>query len=366
MKLFVLTSSRADFGIYLPLLESLKTSDLDTAVVAFGSHFSDNQGQSINEVRQLWDGTLIECNSFLPGDTPLDISQNVSNNLKMLGETYAQHTQPGDTVLCLGDRHEMMAAVLATIPFELRVAHLYGGEITLGSLDNIHRNIITDVASIHFVSNTKSVDLIRSMKGDETVEVVGSISLADLDGFETMSREEIAINLGLNNTRPWILFTFHPEHASDSQTREHANQITEALRALNDFEVIVSAPNDDAHNQHLNNALQDLNAQLDHIHVHRNLGKKRYFSLMQHSVLVAGNSSSGIIEAASFGKHVINIGRRQEGRFRSDNVMDVPIEAPSITKAVHEGIGRGAFTGSNIYAPPTDSLARIIQTLSSP
>lgn len=366
MKLFVLTSSRADFGIYLPLLSALESAHANVTVIAFGSHFSDNQAQSINEVREQWNGPLIECNSFLPGDRPADIAKNVSNNLQQLSEVYADHTHPGDTVLCLGDRHEMMAAVVASIPFQLRVAHLYGGEITLGSLDNIHRNIITDVATIHFVSNPKSIDLIRARKGEETVEVVGSISLAELDDFEPMTKEEIALNLGLNTSKHWILFTFHPEHATNEETREHADQVATALRNMNDFEVIVSAPNDDAHNRHLNHALNELNTQLDHIHVHQHLGKKRYFSLMQHSALVAGNSSSGIIEAASFGKHVVNIGRRQEGRFRSDNVIEVPIAAEAIAAAIHEAAGRGTYAGTNIYAPLPDSLQRIIQTLSDP
>ncbi|GAB5538471.1 MAG: UDP-N-acetylglucosamine 2-epimerase [Salibacteraceae bacterium] len=352
MRLHVLTSSRADYGIYTPVLKALLEDEfIHVVLVAFGSHFSPNHGESIRAIRAGWNGELIELNTHIPGDQPREISMNISATISSFTEYWQTiGSREDNIVLCLGDRHEMMAAIVSSIPYQLKVAHLYGGESTQGSLDDIHRDIISRIACLHFTSHKKAAENIQRIKPKDTVINIGSISLIGLTESAHISREQLASEFGLKLQKPWILFTMHPDISDSNTIKRDLAEVEKALRNLEEFEIIAGLPNDDANNSRIIEMLTAL-ADLDHIYLTKNLGRIRYFSFLKASQLCLGNSSSGILEAAAFNLRSVNIGNRQLGRMRNNNVIDVGMNSGQIIEATRQATHEGTYTGNDIYAP---------------
>lgn len=350
MKIGVLTSSRADYGIYLPLLSELKNDHFfQLEIIAFGTHVSKGHGQTVSLIKQDGFKIIHEINNLTDSDSEYGISMSYAKTVAEFAKFWASHKY--DLVLCLGDRFEINAAVQAGIPFNLTYVHLHGGETTLGAIDNIYRHQITLASKVHFTSTASHSEKVIALLGsDSHVFNVGALSLDQLSGFKPVPRQELETRFGVP-AGPYILCTFHPETVASEAVEMHANQMKTALKSLSDeVSIVVTMPNADTHGSVFRGKLTSLSDQNpERIHLVENFGKQYYFSAMHYAAVLLGNTSSGIIEAASFGKYVVNVGDRQKGRSAGENVLNVPFNAPQIYKKTKEALALGPYTGENIY-----------------
>jgi len=350
MKVGVLTSSRADFGIYLPLLRELKQdSFFDLRIIAFGTHGSPFHGETISEIQKEGFKHIDLIQSLLLNDNPNGISTSYGLTVTKFSDYWSENRF--DMVLCLGDRFEMSAAVQAGIPFGVKFAHIHGGETTLGAIDNVYRHQITLASAIHFPSTESYKEKIEKIIGDnEHIYNVGSLSLDGLEDFTFMDEKVFRNKIGIPDKR-YVLITFHPETLKPERNREYASEMKSALSKIGEeFFLVITMPNADTNGKIFRNAIDELKHEMsEHILCIENFGKTNYFNAMKFSKFLLGNTSSGIIEAASFGKYVVNVGDRQKGRARSKNVIDCSFKMSEILNAVEKAKRNGPYQGKNMY-----------------
>lgn len=350
MKVGVLTSSRADFGIYLPLLKTLKEDgSFELRVIAFGTHGSPYHGKTVSEIQEAGFENIDLIQSLLLNDNPNGISTSYGLTVNKFADYWSENTF--DLVFCLGDRFEMSAAVQAGIPFGVKLAHIHGGETTLGAIDNIYRNQITLASAIHFASTKAYKNRIEAIIGDDQhVYDVGSLSLDGIEDFQFMKENEFRTKFDITD-KPYVLITFHPETVEHEKNQEYAKEFKSALDELSkEYFLVITMPNADTNGKIFRNAIDELRNKIsEQILCIENFGKTNYFNAMKYSEFLLGNTSSGIVEAASFGKYVVNVGSRQKGRAKGENIKDCGFKANDILQAVSKVKGLGSYEGKNMY-----------------
>jgi GDP/UDP-N,N'-diacetylbacillosamine 2-epimerase (hydrolysing) len=349
-KIGILTSSRADYGIYLPLLDAIKKDPFfKLEIIAFGSHLSKGNGYTVATIEKDKFKCIHKITTLLSNDDEQSIASSYGITVLKFAEFWANHKF--DLVLCLGDRFEMSAAVQAGIPFQVKFAHIHGGESTLGAIDNIYRHQITIASSIHFTSTQKySEKVIQLLGSDKNVFSVGSLSLDGIKKIKPIKKEDFCKKFKIPNT-DFVLATFHPETVEFKNNMKFAKEMRKALSQICDkITVIITMPNADTLGSLFREEIINLKSDYpDKIICIENFGKVNYFSAMQHCKVIIGNSSSGIIEAASFGKYVIDVGDRQKGRITSENVIHVKFKSQLIIDAFNKIKISSKYNGSNIY-----------------
>ncbi len=351
MRLYVLTSSRADYSIYLPLLKRLQADDrFDLQLIALGTHASVFHGSSLDRIRS--DGFEVKqvIESLVLGDSSEAISSAIGLTTLKFSSFWAAEEGQVDLILCLGDRYEMYAAVLASLPFQIPVAHIHGGETTLGAIDNVFRHSLSLMSSWHFVSTEAYVDKIKMLIPEsERVFHVGALALDNLGEIDLMAHDDFKETFGIDLTIPTILTTFHPETVSLEKNGSYARELAESINNLSDFQVVITMPNADTMGNEIRKVFQELITSSSHVIGVENFGTVGYFSIMKSCSFLLGNTSSGILEAASFGKYVINLGDRQKGRLCGENVFHCPVDAEAILTLSREIAAMGNYEGENIY-----------------
>ncbi|MEP1094963.1 MAG: UDP-N-acetylglucosamine 2-epimerase [Cyclobacteriaceae bacterium] len=365
MKIGVLTSARADFGIYTPLLNSLKEDEFfDLEIIAFGTHLSKFHGYTVDYIEDQGFAVYHKITSLLVNDNPNSIATSYALTSLKFADFWEECFDTYEYVFCLGDRFEMAAAVNAGIPYGIRFAHIHGGDTTLGAIDNIYRHQISLASKLHFVAIPNHADRVKELVGNEgIVEVVGSLSLENISGFKLLSKQEFWEVWKIDLSMPTILVTVHPETVGYEQNEFFAQETYAAIFDLvNDYQVIITLPNADTSGTLYRECFEKLGNELGKkIHLVENFGTRSYFTCMKYCNLLFGNSSSGIIEAASFEKYVINIGDRQMGRAHGKNVVNVPFERNELVNAVKLYATR-KFDGKNLY-DQGGAVKKIILTL---
>jgi GDP/UDP-N,N'-diacetylbacillosamine 2-epimerase (hydrolysing) len=350
MKIGILTSSRADFGIYLPLLKVLQgEAHVTLEIIAFGTHLSVFHGYTHTEIQAYSFPVVHQINTVVAHDDANAIATSYGLTVLKFAEFWNQHTY--GYVICLGDRYEMSAAVQAGIPFRVRFVHLYGGETTLGAIDNIYRDQISLASSLHITATPQYKDRVEKLF-DYPVPVyaLGSISLDELSHFTPVPRVELEAQFKLPQT-PYLLVTFHPETLHPEDNVHHIAAMETALEVLaREIPIVVTMPNADTQGSAYRKALIALEQRANGALVLvENFGKNNYFSAIHYCALMLGNTSSGIVETASFGKYTINVGNRQQGRAQSANTFNVPFDAPAIIELTRSVLQKGTYKGINCY-----------------
>ena len=363
MKIGVLTSSRADYGIYLPLLEKLKKdSFFDLEIIAFGTHLSDKHGFTLADIIKDKYNTIHEITSLVDDDSEKGIAISYGNTVLEFSSFWS--IQKFDLVFCLGDRFEMSAAVQASIPFGVKLAHLHGGETTLGAIDNIYRHQISIASKYHFVSTNINMRKVKELTGSSNfIYDVGSLSLSNIETFKPEDRSIFFKNYNINDA-PYILVTFHPETVSVKNNLAYAKIMKDVLTILcKTINVVITMPNADTLGSVYRNELNQLKiSNPEKVLLVENFGKVNYFNAMFYSTLLIGNTSSGIIEAASFNKYVINVGDRQKGRTHGTNVYNTGFESLKIIELFNYLINKKEKKMDNIYFKK-HTARKIITTL---
>ncbi|MDA8692820.1 UDP-N-acetylglucosamine 2-epimerase [Saprospiraceae bacterium] len=350
MKVAVLTSSRADYGIYIPLLKLLKCDDFfELKIIAFGTHLSRYHGYTVDNIFK--DGFEVseQLETLILGDSEAAISNAMGNTISIFSSLWSKLADKLDLVIALGDRYEMFAAVAASIPFNLRIAHIHGGETTKGAIDNKFRHSITLMSELHFTCSDLYSSRIKELIGHECpVYNVGALSLDNLSNMDLLSVDQFRKEFNIDLSIPTVLSTFHPETVSVKMNENYAKVLVDVFEELSkDFQIVITMPNADTMGSLIRDFFTKLSVSNDRVICVENFGSLGYFSCMKHCFFILGNSSSGIVEAATLGKYVINVGNRQEGRLRNKNVIDVDINKSKIINAVMTV--NGNYSGDNMF-----------------
>lgn len=333
----VVTVARSDYGIYLPILHRIQDDpDLHLHLIVAGMHLSPEFGLTVRAIEQdsFEIGDRIEM--LLSSDTPEGIAK--STGLGVIGFAQAYSRFRPDILLVLGDRFEMLSAVIAAVPFKIPVAHIHGGESTEGAIDEVIRHAITKMSHLHFVATEAYARRVIQM-GEEPwrVVVTGAPSLDNLRRMRLLSREELEQRYGLDLSAPFLLVTYHPVTLEYEKTEEQVRELLAALKEV-DLNLIFTYPNADTSSRTVIRMIHDFVSHCPRARIMVNLGTQAYFSLMKYATAMVGNSSSGIVEAASFKLPVVNIGNRQQGRVRSKNVIDVSCHRTEIMAAIKTAV----------------------------
>lgn len=353
MRIGILTSSRADYGIYRPLLKRLHEDPaFEPEIIAFGTHFSPYHGYTAKAIEN--DGYRIghSINAMLINDDENSIASTAALTALKFSDFWKSYGSSYDVVFCLGDRYEMFGAVTAGIPYNIPFAHLYGGETTLGAFDNIYRHAISLASRYHYVAIEAYKERLQQIIGtDEHIYVVGSLSLDNLVNFQANSIVAFKERWNIDLSIPSVLITIHPETMNVKNNQQYLQETIVALNALTEhYQLVITMPNADTQGSVFREHFRQLQAaHPNQVILIENFGTEGYFSCMQHARFMLGNTSSGIVEGASFGKYVINVGDRQKGRLTGKNVLHVPFKAAAMLAAVKEIEEAPAYSGENIY-----------------
>lgn len=350
MKLGILTSSRADYGIYQPLLAKLKADTrFELEIITFGMHLQVNQGNTIEIIKKDGFNKIHSVGSMPEDDTLLDIALGYGTLVKDFALFWNEHQF--DLVFALGDRWEMSAAVQASLPFEIKLAHIHGGETTLGAIDNVYRHQISLAAVYHFTAAQPfSTRLSALLDKTEGIYTVGSISLEDLESTPLPDWQRVKQQFEIPFDE-FVLVTFHPESVGAQKNGAYSQIAFEILEKLSQStNILITKANSDAMGSLYNKQFE----KLEELHPAKvklvsSLGKLNYFKAMQQCFFMLGNTSSGIVESASFKKWVINVGDRQKGRLRNANVIDVEFNLKAIHEAVNSLEQVADYKGENKY-----------------
>lgn len=357
MKIGILTSSRADYGIYLPLLKQLKEDDyFDLEIIAFGTHLSKSHGYTLTDIKNDNYKCIHTISSLISNDDEQTIAS--SYGLTVIKFANFWQTNKYDLVFCLGDRFEMSAAVQAGIPFGVKFAHLHGGETTLGAIDNIYRHQITHASTIHFTATNQFTEKVSQLIGSsENIHTVGSLSLDGIENFIPLDKD-LFFNKFKIPKQDFALITFHPETIDSNSNNFYALEMRKALKELSKkLYLVITMPNADTTGSIFRNEIEILKNEIpNQVLCVENFGKENYFNAMYYSKILIGNTSSGILEAASFSKYVINVGDRQKGRLQSDNCINTEFSKEKIVSATEKALKINKFEGVNIYYKKGASL----------
>jgi UDP-hydrolysing UDP-N-acetyl-D-glucosamine 2-epimerase len=348
----VVTVARSDYGHLVPLLEQIRAAPgLGLQLFVGGSHLSERFGHTVTAIEA--DGWPITERIAAPSeaDAPVEIAAGAAASLAGFARAFARHRP--DLILVLGDRLEMLSAAVAALPLTIPVAHVHGGEVTEGAIDEQARHAITKLSHLHFPAAEPYARRILQM-GEEAwrVHCCGAPGLDRLGRLAIVPRAELAARVGLPLRRPTLLVTLHPATLEHEDTEAHAEELAAALSET-EGDVIITAPGADAAHRTIMRRLEALAATRPGTRMVPSLGEDTYCSLLREADVMVGNSSSGIIEAPTFALPVVNIGSRQDGRLRAANVIDVaPARAEisaGLRRALDPAFRRGLAGVRNPY-----------------
>ena len=332
-KIAVVTTSRADYShLYWPLRELSAHPDVQLKIIAMGAHLSPEFGSTIHEIER--DGfeiaERIEC--LLSSDTDVGMAKTIG--LATLSLADALDRLRPDLLLLIADRYEMLAPASVALALRIPIAHIEGGEVSEGAIDDAVRNALTMTSHIHFTSTHAARERVIAM-GEEPWRVhrAGAPSLDHLRRRTLYTREQLETRLGIALKHPTVLVACHPVTLARDTVRE-ADSLFVALQTLPD-QILFCYPNADAGSRNLIERARAFAASRNEdAHLFVNLDALTYWSLLKQVDVLAGNSSSGIMESASFALPTVNIGIRQQGRERAQNILDADAETSSILSAI--------------------------------
>ncbi len=331
----VVTVGRSDYSIYLPILRKIQGDpDLKLHLIVSGMHLAPEFGLTIKIIEA--DGFKVgeRVEMLLSSDTPEAIAKSMGLGTIGFAQAYARFRP--DILLVLGDRFEMHAAVVAALSFKIPMAHIHGGEITQGAIDDALRHSITKLSHLHFVSTQEYAQRVIQM-GEEPWRVVvsGAPSLDNLRSGKLLTARELESQYGLSLELAPLLVTFHPVTLEYEQTGRQINELLAALEECK-LPIIFTLPNADTNGRVITRRIEEFIRKYPSARLVSNLDPQGYFSMMTCAAAMVGNSSSGIVEAPSFKLPVVNIGNRQKGRIRAKNVIDVDYLRDDVLKGIQQ------------------------------
>lgn len=366
-KICVITATRAEYGLLYPVIEKIQNdSELELDLIVSGTHLSKSHGYTKNEILEDNVPIAAELEILLASDTPSSVSKAMALAMNGLSD-YLKNNRP-DFAIILGDRYEMLAFAIALYNENIPIAHLNGGEITEGALDDNYRHCLTKLSYLHFANCEPHRQRIIQM-GEEPSRVynVGDTSIDNIKNVELCSIEELERDLGVQlKGKKIIIVTFHPVTTQENN-KEQLKELIEAMKEFPDYQYVVTKANADAGGVVINEIWERVQHELQNTCVVSSLGMRRFLSLLSYSTMMLGNSSSGIYEAPAFKVPTVNIGDRQKGRLRGETIIDCGGEKNQIVSAmelaVSEDFQRKVKESHNIFGEghASEQIVRIIK-----
>lgn len=346
-KVCVISGSRADYSLLIHTLEKLKKDTrFELQICVTGMHLSSEFGMTYKFIEK--DGFHInkKVDTLISSDTGEAIGKSIGLGVICFSDVLRDLTP--DIILVVGDRFEILAAVISAMALKIPVAHCHGGELTEGAIDDSIRHSITKLSHLHFVSHPiYKKRVVQLGEEPDKVFVVGALGLENIKN-KIISKTELERKIGRPFAKQNFLVTFHPETLSSVSVIKQLKQLFIALNYFKDSFIIFTQPNSDHEGLKLNKYISDYVDKNDNVIFYPTLGTRAYLSALHYCDLVIGNSSSGIIEAPSLGTPTINIGKRQKGRVKAKSVIDVNAKSDSILNSINKGL---KFNMRNIENP---------------
>lgn len=333
LRIVVVTGTRADLGLWTPVLEELRRRGpaVEVALLAMAMHLDPRFGHTVDEVRALGFPLIGEVACTSTSDSPAEMAASLGVGLQGAAPILERHRP--DWLMVLGDRGEQVAAALAAVHLGIPVAHLHGGERTLGAVDDVLRDLISRMAHLHLVATSGAAErLVRMGIAPWRVRHTGAPGLDAIPHGPRDPGPELRGRYGLPSDGPYLVALVHPETGSHPNPPEQLIGVVLEAAAGQELPIVAIWPNADAGGRAIADRLDQ--AGQDLAGVHRSIPRQDYLALLRGAAALLGNSSSGIIEAPLLGVPAINVGRRQEGRERGDNVIDVQVSGPAVRDAI--------------------------------
>ncbi len=366
-KICVVSGTRADYGLLRWIMESIRQSaDLELQVVATGAHLSADFGLTYRDLEN--DGFRIDAKveTLVFGDSPAGITKSVGLGTTEFADTFAR-LEP-DIVLVLGDRFEIFAAAQAAFLAGICIAHISGGEVTEGAIDDTLRHCITKMSRYHFVAaKPYRRRVIQLGEQPDSVFNLGDPALDNIKRLPLLSREALGAKVGLESSQEFLLVTYHPMTTGDADPVHSLRALLEALDEFPALAVLATKSNADTGGRAMNAVLDAYAAaHPDRVRAATSLGQLVYLSAMKHCAAVVGNSSSGIVEAPGLRVPTVNIGDRQKGRLKASSIIDCAPDRTAIAVAIRQatsaGFRQSAAKTVSLYGD-SDASTRIVKKL---
>lgn len=333
-KIAVVTATRAEYGILTPLLKAIDAdTDLMLDLIITGTHLSEKHGYTKNHI--IKDGFAIshEIPILDSDNTPYGVSVTMSNAIKGFAECF-KNDRP-DMLVILGDRTEILAIAEAAINERIPIAHIHGGEVTEGAVDDCIRHAVTKMSYLHFTSTEAyRKRVIQLGEAPERVFFVGALSTENILNAPLLSKYEIKSDIGIPDGMLYSVVSFHPVTLENNSAKEQVTALCNAMENKNEYFYLITIANSDAGGDTVNEMFDQFSKLHKNVKFVPSLGMIRYLSAVRYAEFVLGNSSSGIIEAPVFGTPTVNIGDRQRGRLMADTVINCNADTSSIIKAI--------------------------------
>ena len=322
-KVCIVTGTRAEYGLLKPVIDKVYHSDLlELQLVVTGMHLSTEFGLTYKEIEE--DGYPItsKVEMLLGSDTPVGITKSMG--VAMIGFADCFDQNKPDIVVILGDRYEMLAAASAAMIARIPIAHIHGGELTEGIIDESIRHSITKMSHIHFTTVEEyRKRVIQLGESPSTVYNLGALGVENAKKVNLLPKEELENMIGFQFHFPTIMVTYHPVTLEKTFAQKQFEEILDVIDRHKEISVIFTKANADTDGRIINEMIDEyVNLNKDRCRGYTSLGQKKYLSALQFCDAVVGNSSSGIIEVPSFKIPTVNIGDRQKGRARAESVID--------------------------------------------
>jgi GDP/UDP-N,N'-diacetylbacillosamine 2-epimerase (hydrolysing) len=333
-KICVYTSTRADYGLLRRLIKKIESSsNLNLQLLVSGTHLVPGQGMTIEEIRKDGFEADVCVDIHLMDDSPKGICHSMGRAVSEYGKFFAEHHP--EILVLLGDRFETFCCATAAWVNGVPIAHIHGGEITRGAMDDAFRHGITKMAHLHFPSCEEYRRRIIQMgEQPDQVHTVGALGMENILNLTLMGKGQLGNSIGFELDKPFFLITFHPVTLEKNSFREQFAELLAALDQFPDHKFIFTGANADTGGQAINQMQNDYNQRHPgQCLVVPSLGYLRYLSAMKYCKAVVGNSSSGVLEAPGFEVPTINIGDRQNGRIRTNSIVDCHSSTESILGA---------------------------------
>jgi len=366
-RIAVVTGSRADFGHLEPVMSAIAADPaLTLQTVVTGQHLDARFGNTVKAVESRGFTISASVDIGLTDDSGLAVAQATGRAVSGLASAF-DRLKP-DVVLVLGDRFEILAAAIAALMMNIPLAHIHGGEVTEGAMDDAIRHALSKMASLHFVAAEAYAARLKQMGEDPAAIVVsGAPGLDQLALIDFLPRDRLAADLGLKLDGRFFVITFHPVTIASDRGRGAAEALIGGLTAFTDADMVFTGVNSDPGHDAIAGLLRDFaQARPAQRKLVASLGQQRYLSAVKAADAVIGNSSSGLIEAPALGTPSVNIGIRQKGRLRSASVIDCPEDPDAINAAIDRALDP-AFHAKARGAVPAygrgGAAAKIVATL---
>jgi GDP/UDP-N,N'-diacetylbacillosamine 2-epimerase (hydrolysing) len=333
-KICVITTNRAEYGLLYWLMKGIQADPgFQLQLVVTGAHLSPEFGSTIDRIRE--DGFKVNRSFDLElfGDKVLDITHSLALALEGFGASF--QTLKPDLIVNLGDRFEILGAATAALIANIPVAHLHGGELSEGAIDDAIRHAVTKLSHLHFAAAEPYRNrVIQLGEQPDRVFMVGGLGIDNINKINLLTRHELEKAIGFTFNKHNLLITYHPETLDSGKAGDQIGEMLAALDKLPDTHLIFTMPNADTGHRIIVEKVQSFVQSRDgRAILIPSMGQVNYLSTMKLVEAVVGNSSSGIIEAPSLGIGTVNIGKRQDGRIRAASVIDCDTSEEDITKA---------------------------------